>query len=255
MTGPHDSVIGVKTELATHRMRTGMPVRFEVADGGVRIEGVLVECDADERPGDARSGRCGLPGPDPAAAPARRGGRRRRRARGRAASTSHEAVRIELLHELPVVAREPDARERAGDEQQRDRGDRPARPGRARRSRAARPGTGVRRPCRTPRRRRPRRPRSARTALARRRRRGRSAPRRAAARQRRRSSSRPTRPRRRFRSGSASPSRTPSRAACRAAWWSASSTPDPRLSICSGRPSWRQTLRATPSGARIANGR
>ena len=46
MTGPHDSVIGVKTALATHRMRTGMPVRFEVADGGVRIEGVLVECDA-----------------------------------------------------------------------------------------------------------------------------------------------------------------------------------------------------------------
>ncbi len=50
MTGPHDSVIGVKAELATHRMRTGMPVRFEVAAGGVRIEGVLVEC-------DARSGR------------------------------------------------------------------------------------------------------------------------------------------------------------------------------------------------------
>ena len=52
MTGPHDSVIGVKAELATHRMRTGMPVRFEVAEGGVRIEGVLVECDACERPGD-----------------------------------------------------------------------------------------------------------------------------------------------------------------------------------------------------------
>ena len=46
MTGPHDSVIGVKAELATQRMRTGMPVRFEVATGGVRIEGVLVECDA-----------------------------------------------------------------------------------------------------------------------------------------------------------------------------------------------------------------
>jgi 2',3'-cyclic-nucleotide 2'-phosphodiesterase len=45
MTGPHDSVIGVRTDLATHRMRTGMPVRFEVADGGVRIEGALVECD------------------------------------------------------------------------------------------------------------------------------------------------------------------------------------------------------------------
>ena len=46
MTGTHDSVIGVKAEHATHRMRTGMPVRFEVATGGVRIEGVLVECDA-----------------------------------------------------------------------------------------------------------------------------------------------------------------------------------------------------------------
>lgn len=45
MTGPHDSVIGVKAELATHRMRTGMPVRFEVAAGGIRIEGMLIECD------------------------------------------------------------------------------------------------------------------------------------------------------------------------------------------------------------------
>ena len=46
MTGPHDSVIGVKAELAIQRMRTGMPVRFETAEGGVRIEGALVECDA-----------------------------------------------------------------------------------------------------------------------------------------------------------------------------------------------------------------
>ena len=45
MTGPHDSVIGVKAELATQRMRTGMPVRFEVATGGIRIEGALIECD------------------------------------------------------------------------------------------------------------------------------------------------------------------------------------------------------------------
>ncbi len=49
MTGPHDSVIGVRAEQATYRMRTGMPVRFEVADGGVRIEGALVECGADGR--------------------------------------------------------------------------------------------------------------------------------------------------------------------------------------------------------------
>ena len=46
MTGPHDSVIGVETELAIRRMRTGLPVRFETAQGGVRIEGALVECDA-----------------------------------------------------------------------------------------------------------------------------------------------------------------------------------------------------------------
>jgi hypothetical protein len=30
-------------------MQTGMGVRFEPADGGVRIEGALVECDADGR--------------------------------------------------------------------------------------------------------------------------------------------------------------------------------------------------------------
>jgi metallophosphoesterase (TIGR00282 family) len=45
MTGPHDSVIGVRSELAIKRMRTGLPVRFETAAGDVRIEGVLVECD------------------------------------------------------------------------------------------------------------------------------------------------------------------------------------------------------------------
>lgn len=47
MTGPHDSVIGVESELAIRRMRTGLPVRFATAQGGVRIEGALVECSAD----------------------------------------------------------------------------------------------------------------------------------------------------------------------------------------------------------------
>lgn len=47
MTGPHDSVIGVVSELAIERMRTGLPVRFATAQGGVRIEGALIECDAD----------------------------------------------------------------------------------------------------------------------------------------------------------------------------------------------------------------
>ena len=45
MTGPHDSVIGVQTELAIRRMRTGMPVRFETASSGVRLEGALITCD------------------------------------------------------------------------------------------------------------------------------------------------------------------------------------------------------------------
>jgi metallophosphoesterase (TIGR00282 family) len=49
MTGPHDSVIGVRAELAIERMRSGMPVRFHPAEGDVRIEGVLVECGADGR--------------------------------------------------------------------------------------------------------------------------------------------------------------------------------------------------------------
>ena len=44
MTGPHDSVIGVRAELAIARMRTRLPVRFEPAEGGVRLEGVLLTC-------------------------------------------------------------------------------------------------------------------------------------------------------------------------------------------------------------------
>jgi metallophosphoesterase (TIGR00282 family) len=53
MTGPHDSVIGSVPEGAIRRFVTGMPVRLEPATGGVRIEGVLVECD-----GDGRASRC-----------------------------------------------------------------------------------------------------------------------------------------------------------------------------------------------------
>jgi metallophosphoesterase (TIGR00282 family) len=45
MTGPHDSVIGVEADLAIARMRTGMPTRFRPAEGGVRIEGAIVDCD------------------------------------------------------------------------------------------------------------------------------------------------------------------------------------------------------------------
>jgi 2',3'-cyclic-nucleotide 2'-phosphodiesterase len=49
MTGPHDSVIGVRTDLILRRFATQMPVRFEPAEGGVRLEGVLIECNGDGR--------------------------------------------------------------------------------------------------------------------------------------------------------------------------------------------------------------
>ena len=42
-----DSVIGVEAELAIRRMRTGMPVRFQTAQGDVRIEGAVIECDSE----------------------------------------------------------------------------------------------------------------------------------------------------------------------------------------------------------------
>jgi metallophosphoesterase (TIGR00282 family) len=49
MTGPHDSVIGVEAELVLQRFRTGIPIRFQPAEGDVRLEGVVCECAADGR--------------------------------------------------------------------------------------------------------------------------------------------------------------------------------------------------------------
>ena len=45
MTGPYDSVIGVKKELVIDRFLSGMPARFEPASGDVRLCGVVVGCD------------------------------------------------------------------------------------------------------------------------------------------------------------------------------------------------------------------
>jgi len=45
MTGPHDSVIGVRTEIALRRFLTQLPARSEPALGDVRLEGALIECD------------------------------------------------------------------------------------------------------------------------------------------------------------------------------------------------------------------
>jgi 2',3'-cyclic-nucleotide 2'-phosphodiesterase len=63
MTGPHDSVIGVITELAVEQMRTGVPIRFRTAAGGIRLEGVLVECGDDGRATGCETVRVELPQP------------------------------------------------------------------------------------------------------------------------------------------------------------------------------------------------
>lgn len=46
MTGPYQSVIGVKKELVVARFLNNMPVRFEPATEDVRLCAVVVECDA-----------------------------------------------------------------------------------------------------------------------------------------------------------------------------------------------------------------
>ena len=45
MTGPMDSVIGVKKEAVLERFLLQMPNKFEVAKGNVRLQGVLLEID------------------------------------------------------------------------------------------------------------------------------------------------------------------------------------------------------------------
>jgi len=45
MTGPHDSVIGVKKEVAIRKFITQMPVHFQVAKGDLQFLGVLLEID------------------------------------------------------------------------------------------------------------------------------------------------------------------------------------------------------------------
>jgi metallophosphoesterase (TIGR00282 family) len=43
MTGPYDSVLGRRVEPVLKRFRTGMPIRFPVAEGDRRASGILVE--------------------------------------------------------------------------------------------------------------------------------------------------------------------------------------------------------------------
>lgn len=45
MTGPYDSVIGVKKEIIFQRFLTGLPVRMETAKGGSELHAVLISVD------------------------------------------------------------------------------------------------------------------------------------------------------------------------------------------------------------------
>lgn len=45
MTGPHDSVIGVRTDIILRRFLSGGPGRFEPAEENVRVQGAVVEAD------------------------------------------------------------------------------------------------------------------------------------------------------------------------------------------------------------------
>ncbi|MFH1277793.1 MAG: TIGR00282 family metallophosphoesterase [Candidatus Eisenbacteria bacterium] len=46
MTGPHDGIIGVRTELVLHRYLAQTPIRFEPAEGDPRLSGVVVDVEA-----------------------------------------------------------------------------------------------------------------------------------------------------------------------------------------------------------------
>jgi metallophosphoesterase (TIGR00282 family) len=46
MTGPFDSVIGIKKDSILQRFLLQMPNKFDIAKGDVRLQGVIVECDS-----------------------------------------------------------------------------------------------------------------------------------------------------------------------------------------------------------------
>ena len=49
MTGPYDSILGVKNEIIVEKFLTKMPVRFEEADGAAQCNGALFTIDLDSR--------------------------------------------------------------------------------------------------------------------------------------------------------------------------------------------------------------
>src|SRR5690606_25176968 len=53
MTGPIDSVIGMRTDLVVRRFLDQLPVRFEVGSGPIRVHAMTI--DVDDTSGRARS--------------------------------------------------------------------------------------------------------------------------------------------------------------------------------------------------------
>ena len=51
MTGPEDSVIGVKSEIIIERLKNGGKAGFRLADGKCRLDGCIFNI-------DAKSGKC-----------------------------------------------------------------------------------------------------------------------------------------------------------------------------------------------------
>jgi hypothetical protein len=46
MTGPFDSVIGIKKDTIIERFLTQIPNKFDVAKGDIRLQGVFMDIDA-----------------------------------------------------------------------------------------------------------------------------------------------------------------------------------------------------------------
>lgn len=51
MTGPINSVLGIQPECIISRFKTHLPTRFEIAEGGCQLDGIIAEA-------DEKSGRC-----------------------------------------------------------------------------------------------------------------------------------------------------------------------------------------------------
>ena len=45
MVGPYDSILGVRKDAVIQKFRTGMPVRFDMAEGAAEYAAVIVDID------------------------------------------------------------------------------------------------------------------------------------------------------------------------------------------------------------------